>query len=136
MDLLVHVYPFDTAATLARIEDCTVHNFFRGPLDVDIGTYICGILASELKTYSQWNPIICSLLNRETISYRSGKADELDLWRSRDRFDLDDGSTVEDLQHTIRQPGFLENLLDLLGTGWRLWGRLQNHRVSCKQGRY
>jgi hypothetical protein len=32
---------------------------------------------------------------------------------------------VEYLKHTIRQSSFLENLLNLLGAGWRLWRRFQ-----------
>ena len=125
MDLLIHIYPFDAAATLARVEDGAIYNLFRGPLDIDVRSHICGILASKLKTYAKRNSIICSALDRETIRYRTGKADKLDLWRPCYGLDLDYGPTVKYLEHTIRQSSLFEDLLDLLGTGWRLRGRLQ-----------
>lgn len=136
MNLFIHIYPFDATATLAGVEDCAIYNLFCNPFNVDVRSHICRILASELKAYTKRNTIVRSALNRKAIGYGTSKANELNLGRSCYGLDLYNRATMEDLEHTIRETSFFENLLDLLGTGWRLWGRLQNHRVACEQGRY
>jgi hypothetical protein len=134
--LLVNVHALYTAATLARIEDGTIHELLRGPLDVNVWAYICRILASEFETHTKSDAIIRGALNSQTIGHGTSEADQLNVRGTSYGLDLCDGPAVEDLEHTIRQTSFREYLLDLLGAGWCLWGRLQDHRVACKQCRY
>jgi len=60
VDLLVDVYPLNTAAALAGVEDGTINNLFRSPF-VNIRPNVGWVLASKLKAYTERNTVIAAL---------------------------------------------------------------------------
>ena len=70
-----------------------------------------------LRAYAQRDPITGSALDCQAICHRTREADELKLGSASYRLNLRDGPTVKDLEHTIRQTSFLEDLLNVFCTG-------------------
>jgi hypothetical protein len=46
MYLFVDVNPLYAAAALARVEDRAIDDLLRSPFDINVCSYICGILTS------------------------------------------------------------------------------------------
>jgi len=50
MDRISNVYPLYAAAALTRIENCAIDYLICCPLDINISSDVCWILAAKLKS--------------------------------------------------------------------------------------
>jgi hypothetical protein len=130
VNLFINIDALDTATALARVEDGTINNFFGSPCQINIGSDVCGVLSTELKSNSGVHSFACSLLYGKTTSNGAGETDELNVGVLDKLLNLLEVTAVEVLNDVLGKASFVKGRNDLFGDCWCLWRRLDDDTVA------
>jgi hypothetical protein len=134
MNLFINIDAFNTATTLARVEDSTIDNLFGSPCQINVGSDVCRVFSAKLETNSGVDSFACSFLYGKTTGNGAGEADELNVWVLDKFLNLLEVTTVEELNDVLGKASFVEGRNDLFGNCWCLRRRLDDDTVTREKG--
>lgn len=116
----MNIYSFNGTATLAGVENGTIHNVRCGPGDIRVTANVGGIVAAKLQV-ERHNAACCGLSQRQAAGSRAGEADLLDLGIAGNLLDCFEIAGVQDLENAPWETGSIKRLLQSLSNQRGLW---------------
>lgn len=125
VNVLMNIDPLDCTAALARVENGTVDDVGRRPLQISVSTDVGGILATKLQV-NGYNPARGGLSDGQSTRSGTRKAYLLDGRKFGDLLHPLQAAGVENLEYVRRETCLVERLLEAVCNLWRLGRRLKN----------
>src|SRR5688572_1689802 len=134
VEALVHVHTLYAAATLSRVEVRAIDQVFNRVRDIGVVAHIRRIAAAELEPGAD-ETLGGGTLHRVTARHRAGERHEIHA-RVADQAVGFLVAHVQDLEHSIGQPGLAEAFGEPLRAERRLRRMLEQHHVAREDRRY